>query len=91
MIIHLGGDVVVPVSNIIAIIDMESAGQASINREFLKTAEDEGFITKISEDPPKSFILAEFDKKTVIYMSPISSITLLKRSTYVDEISLDRE
>ncbi len=91
MILHLGGDVVVPVQDIIAIIDMETTEQSSINREFLKTAEEEGFIRRISEDPPKSFILTEIGKKTVIYMSPISSTTLLKRSGFIDGIALDRQ
>lgn len=91
MILHLGGDAVVPVEDIIAIVDMETTDQADVNREFLRTAEEEGFIRTISEDPPKSFVLAEIKAKTVIFMSPISSVTLLKRSGFIDGIALYKE
>jgi hypothetical protein len=88
MFIHLGGDVVISLKDIISIMDIESSNTSSNTREFLKTAEDEGFIRRISEDEPKSFILAEKDKKTIIYLSPISSVTLYKRAGFIDDISL---
>lgn len=91
MILHLGGDSVVSVEDVIAIIDMETIEQVRTNKEFIKIAEEEGIIKYISNDPPKSFILTEINKKTVMYMSPISSTTLLKRSSFIEDISLDRE
>lgn len=88
MFIHLGGDVVVPLKDIIAIMDIESSSISQNTKEFLQTAEDEGFIKRISNDNPKSFILSEKDNKTIIYLSPISSVTLQKRSGFIDNISL---
>ncbi|MDD4834292.1 MAG: extracellular matrix/biofilm biosynthesis regulator RemA family protein [Lutispora sp.] len=88
MFIHLGGDVVVPLKDIIAIMDLESSNVSQNTREFLQTADDEGFIKKISKNSYKSFILSERDNKTVIYLSPISSVTLLKRSNFLEDISL---
>jgi hypothetical protein len=88
MFMHLGGDVVISLKDIISIMDIESSNASSNTREFLKTAEDEGFIRRISEDEEKSFILAEKDKKTIIYLSPISSVTLCKRAGFIDYISL---
>lgn len=88
MFIHLGGDVVISLKDIISIMDIESSNTSSDTKEFLKTAEDEGFIRRISEDEEKSFILAEKDKKTIIYLSPISSVTLCKRAGFIDDISL---
>lgn len=88
MFIHLGGDVVVPLNDIIAIMDIESSSISHNTKEFLQTAEDEGFIKKITNDNPKSFILSEKDNKTIIYLSPISSVTLQKRSGFIDNISL---
>ena len=87
MFIHLGGDVVISLRDIITIMDIESSNASSNTREFLKTSEDEGFIRRISEDEAKSFILAEKDKKTVIYLSPISSVTLNKRAGFIDYLS----
>lgn len=88
MFIHLGGDVVISLKDVISIMDIESSNMSNNTKEFLKTAEDEGFIRKISNDAPKSFVLSEKDKKTVIYLSPISSVTLYKRAGFIDDISL---
>lgn len=87
MFLHIGGDVVLPMKNIIAIMDIESTTVSKDTKEFLKIAEEEGFIASISDDLPKSFIIAEIEKKSKIYLSPISSVTLQKRSGYIDGIS----
>ena len=87
MFLHIGGDVVIPLKNIIAIFDIETTTISKDTKEFLSIAEEEGFIEGISEDFPKSFIITETDKKSKIYLSPISSVTLQKRSGYVDDIS----
>ncbi|HOE56524.1 MAG TPA: DUF370 domain-containing protein [Bacillota bacterium] len=88
MFLHLGGDVVISLKDIISIMNIESSNKSDYTKEFLKTAEDEGFVRRISEDEEKSFILAEKDKKTIIYLSPISSVTLYKRAGFIDDISL---
>lgn len=88
MFIHLGGDTVISLKDVISIMDIESSNISSITKEFLNIAEDEGFIKKISEDQPKTFILTEKDHKTIIYLSPISSVTLYKRAGFIDNISI---
>lgn len=87
MFLHIGGDVVIPMKNVIAILDMDTTTLSKDTREFLKTAEEEGFISAISEDLPKTFIITEREKKSKIYLSPISSVTLQKRAGYVGGIS----
>lgn len=87
MFLHIGGDVVIPVRNIIAILDIDTTTVSKDTKDFLKIAEEEGFIESITNDLPKSFIITETDKKSKIYLSPISSITLQKRSTFVNDIS----
>ncbi len=87
MFLHIGGDVVIPIKNVIAIMDIDTTTISKDTREFLKVAEEEGFVVSISEDLPKSFIITETDKKSKIYLSPISSVTLQKRSKYITEIS----
>lgn len=87
MFLHIGGDVVVPIKNVIAIMDLESTTLSKDTRDFLAIAEEEGFIENISDDIPKSFIITEIDKKSKIYLSPISSTTLQKRSGFIDGIS----
>ena len=87
MFLHIGGDVVIPTKNVIAIFDIDNTTISKDTKEFLKIAEEEGFIKSISEDLPKSFIITEYDKKSKIYLSPISSVTLQKRASFIDSIS----
>lgn len=87
MFIHLGGDVVIPVKNIIAIFDIDATTVSKDTKEFLAVAEEEGFIEAVSDEIPKSFIITENEKKSKIYLSPISSMTLQKRSGFVYDIS----
>ena len=87
MFLHIGGDVVIPVKNVIAILDIDTTTISKDTKEFLKIAEEEGFIKSISEDLPKTFIITESEKKSVIYLSPISSVTLQKRANYIENIS----
>ena len=63
MFLHIGGDVVVPMKNVIAILDIETTTLSKDTKEFLKIAEEEGFIEAISDDIPKSFVITETEKK----------------------------
>lgn len=87
MFLHIGGDYVIPLKNIIAILDMDTTTISKDTKEFLKIAEEEGFVKAITEDLPKTFIITESDKKSKIYLSPISSLTLQKRASYIEDIS----
>ena len=85
--LHLGGDVVISMKDVIAIFDIEAAMTSEINKEFLEIAKEEGFIRKISDNEPKTFVLVERGHKTIIFLSPISSSTLLKRTEFVRNFS----
>ena len=80
MYLHLGENVVVHLKDIIGIFNMDHAGNSSDNITFLNIAEDEGFVRRISEDYPKSFVVAEKEHKSVVYLSPISAQTLIRRA-----------
>ena len=86
MILHLGGDIVVFMRDIIAIFDYNTAISSDDTKEFLSIAKEEGFVRVIWEDTPKSFVLTEIDKKSVVYLSPISSTTLMKRSSFISTL-----
>ena len=87
MYLHLGGDRTVLMKDVIAIVNIGSKGASKIIQEFLRTADEEGFIEKTSEDNPKTIVLAEVKGNSKIYLSPISSVTLLKRSSFIEDIS----
>ncbi len=80
MYLHLGESIMVHLKDIIGIFSMEEAGNSSENIAFLNTAQEEGFIRRISEDYPRSFVVTEVDHKAVIYLSPISVQTLIRRA-----------
>ncbi len=75
MFLHLGGDVVIPIRNIVAIMDLEAKDNSESTTEFLSVADDEGFVVHLSESP-NSFVVTS-DK---VYLSPISALTLRKRA-----------
>jgi extracellular matrix regulatory protein B len=81
--LHLGENVVVPIKDIIGIFDMETSMYSSDTIQFLRMAEEDGFVERITKEKPKSFIIAEVDKKSKVYLSPISSATLTKRSKFL--------
>ena len=90
MFLHIGNDYVIPLKSIIAILDLEKTTISKDTKEFLKIAEEEGFIKAINEDIPKSFILTETDKKSKIYLSSISSVTLQKRVNTMKKLAIDK-
>ena len=80
MFLHLGENVVVPIKDIIGIFDLQNTMYSSDTIQFLRLAEEDGFVERITDERPKSFIIAEVDNMSKIYLSPISSTTLTKRS-----------
>lgn len=80
MFLHLGENVVVPIKDIIGIFDLQNTMYSSDTIQFLRLAEEDGFVQRITEEKPKSFIIAEVNNKSKIYLSPISSTTLTKRT-----------
>jgi len=80
LFLHLGENVVVPIKDIIGIFDLQNTMYSSDTIQFLRLAEEDGFVERITDEQPKSFIIAEVDNKSKIYFSPISSTTLTKRT-----------
>lgn len=76
MFLHLGEDVIVPKNSVIGIFDRDICFNSIVTKEFYEIMESEKTI----------FIIGTLEKiKTLIltneglYLSPISSITLVKR------------
>lgn len=79
MFLHLGGDVVVPKKDVIAILDIRTK-LSPVTKEFIEIAKDEGFIKNISDyNKEKSYVVTTKE----IFLSPISCTTLKKRSESV--------
>ncbi len=82
MYIHIGGDISLLKKNIVAIFDMDNTTVSKHTRDFLQYGEKDGDVITVSDELPRSFIVATEGKykKQKIYISPISSATLLKRN-----------
>ena len=82
MFLHLGENTVISTENLVGIFDMDNTTVSKITRDYLTKMQKENKIVNVSYELPKSFILCR-DKKTkeeVLYISPISTQTLLKRN-----------
>jgi len=49
MFLHLGGDTVVNLNDVIAIFDLDVTSTSKTTREFLAVAEEEGFVINVSQ------------------------------------------
>lgn len=88
MFLHLGGDISVLQKDIIGIFDLGIAEKNGATKELLEIAKGEKNLFPISaKEKAKSFIVTD----TKIYVSPISSITLLKRAYNYEALSETEE
>lgn len=88
MYLHIGVDTVIKTDDIIGIFDLDTSTVSKHTRNYLNLAQLSGDIITVTDDLPKSFILCR-SKKTqsgrIIYLSQISSQTLLKRAGNIGE------
>ncbi|HEX2953174.1 MAG TPA: extracellular matrix/biofilm biosynthesis regulator RemA family protein [Bacillota bacterium] len=82
MYLHLGGETVVKVSEVVAILNLENLSIASAQTFLKKSIETRDNLNK-DQDEPKSLIITN-DK---VYTSPISSFTLMKRAAYLSDVT----
>ena len=80
MYLHLGQDTVVRDCDIIGIFDLDITTQSIRTRNYLNTAEKRGEVRYVTEDLPKSFVVAGQRASQRVYISQRSTATLLKRS-----------
>lgn len=79
MFLHVGGDVVVSMKRVIAILDLRTSKTGEATREFLAMAYGQKRLVDIADGEMKSLVLTEKE----IYLSPISSLTLMKRADFL--------
>lgn len=79
MFLHLGENIMIRTKDIVMIFNVETSSYSGDTLNFLKLAEEDGFVEKIGHEKLKSCIIAEVNRKSKIFLSPISSVTLLKR------------
>ena len=81
MYLHLGRDVVVTGDDIIGVFDMDTSTWSKKTKRFLTACEKKGLVVTVSEELPRSAVLCRAGKGgAVVYISPLSTQTLLRRS-----------
>ena len=88
MYLHLGQETVVRLREVVGIFDMENATISKYTRQLLADAEKGGRVCNVTMELPKSFVVCvDRDGTETVYISQISSATLLKRAGFVEGLS----
>jgi len=82
MYLHLGQETVVKTKDVVGIFDMDTSTVAKSTRDFLGKCEKEKSVITVSFELPKTFVITnkKGQKKSAVYISQLSSSTLLKRN-----------
>lgn len=81
MYLHLGQNTIVRKDSIVGIFDLDATTISVKTRNFLRDAEIRGEVENVSYELPKSFIVCVENGKRKVYISQISSSSLLKRAS----------
>ncbi len=80
MYLHLGSSVVIRQRDVVGIFDLDNTTSSRITRDFLTQAQRAGRVVTVGDDLPKSFLLCRDGAgENTVYLSQLSSATLLKR------------
>lgn len=80
MYLHLGSGAVVRSESVVGVFDLDNTSQSHLTRRYLAAAEKSGHVINVAEDIPKSFVVCEDESGMRVYLSQMSSQTLLKRA-----------
>ena len=87
MYLHLGQNTVVDTEQLLGVFDLDNATVSKHTRDFLARAQKEGRVVNVSMELPKSFVVCRDKEGETVYLSQLSSATLLRRSQ--ERLSLD--
>ena len=81
MYLHLGENTVVRTDSIIGIFDMDTSTISKWTKDYLSNATKNKRVINVSMELPKSFVVCNENNEIKVYVSQISSQTLMKRKT----------
>ena len=81
MYLHLGENTVVRTDNILGIFDMDTSTISEWTKDYLSSATKNKRVITVSMELPKSYIVCNEDDEIKVYVSQISSQTLMKRKS----------
>jgi len=80
MYLHLGGDTVVDTKTVLGIFDLDNASWSRHTRDFLHRVQQENRVVNVTDDLPRSMVLCSVEGEERVYISLLSSATLMKRA-----------
>ncbi|MEG1427192.1 MAG: DUF370 domain-containing protein [Oscillospiraceae bacterium] len=81
--LHLGGDTIVNVDHIVGVFDLDNASQSRHTKKYLAKVQKENKVINVSMELPKAFVVCFAEEKETVYISQISTTTLLKRMNFL--------
>lgn len=81
MYLHLGENTVVRTESIIGIFDMDTSTISKWTKDYLSNATKNKRVINVSMELPKSFVVCNENNEIKVYVSQISSQTLMKRKS----------
>lgn len=81
MYLHLGENTVVRTDSIIGIFDMDTSTISKWTKNYLSNATKNKRVINVSMELPKSFVVCNENNEIKVYVSQISSQTLMKRKS----------
>ncbi|MDY4813416.1 MAG: DUF370 domain-containing protein [Ruminococcus sp.] len=81
MYLHLGENTVVRTDDIIGIFDMDTSTISKWTKNYLSNATKSKRVINVSMELPKSYVVCNEDNEIKVYVSQISSQTLMKRKS----------
>ena len=83
--LHLGGGHILPRQSVILILDYQKAVENPDTSLFLKTWQAHASVRDISGGKPKSIVVSSYRGEDSLTYSPISSVTLARRSVHIGD------
>ena len=87
MYLHLGNDLIIKKEGIIGIYDLDKTTVAKRTRDFLTAFEKKKRLIYCTDDLPKSFIVYDDGEGLWVYITQVSTTTLLKRSDFLKSVN----
>ena len=79
MYLHIGADVVINSADVVAVIDLDTAGATKATQDFLRQSEQMGKIVYVGKDIPKSAVIVSSGDCDKVYITSYMPQTLIKR------------
>lgn len=79
MYVHLGGELVVAVTDVVAVLDARAAAGSAITEEFVRRAQAAGYVRGGGLTPEGKSLVVTRDRR--VFISGISPATVVRRIT----------